>query len=186
MNPNEGSTPRSPNSGSPDRGEPAFLVIGKLRAPHGLRGELLMEVITDFPERLHPGMQLYIGEEHRPVRLRSRRGHARELLVGFDGFDTPESAGLFRNRLVFVSTAGLPSLPEGEYYHHELIGLNVVSDDDRQIGVVVEILDTAAHDIYVVRPADGGELLIPAIDPVIVEIDLPANRMTIHLLPGLI
>jgi 16S rRNA processing protein RimM len=172
-------------AGSPQSGEPEFLVIGKLRAPHGLRGELLMDVITDFPERIRAGRQVYVGDDHRPLKVRSQRTALKGMLIGFQGFDTPEAAGELRNQFLYVSQADLPALPEGEYYHHQLIGLRVVRDDGQELGRLVEILDTSANDVYVVRPAEGPDTLLPAIDPVIVNIDLEQQTITVHLLPGM-
>ncbi len=125
---------RVPEPGSPPDGEPAFLVVGKLRHPHGVHGEILMEVITDFPERLQSGMTVFVGEDHQPQRIRSLRGHGRGLLLTFDGFTTPETVGALRNAMVYVPTADRPPLPEGEYYHHQLLGLRVVSDDGQRAG----------------------------------------------------
>lgn len=186
MNPDRNPSDNLLSSGSSSHAGIEFLVVGKLRAPHGVHGELMMEVITDFPERLHPGIQLYIGENHRSYRLRSLRAHAKGLLVAFDGLETPEAAGVLRNHLVYVSTSSLPPLAEGEYYHHELIGLDVFSDEGSLLGKLVEIMDTAANDVYVVRPQIGADLLLPAIESVILNIDLAAGRITVHLLPGLL
>jgi 16S rRNA processing protein RimM len=173
-------------AGSPPNGEPAFLVVGKLRHPHGVRGEILMEVITDFPERLQAGIQVYLGEEHRPERIRSRRPHGQGLLLAFDGYTTPETVGELRNALVYVPTADRPPLPAGEYYHHQLLGLRVVADNGDELGRLSEILGTAAQDIYVVRNESGAEILLPAVDEVILEIDLENRLIRVHLLPGLI
>jgi 16S rRNA processing protein RimM len=172
-------------AGSPQSGEPEYLVIGKLRHPHGLRGEMLMEVITDFPERLQPGVQVFVGEDHRPLHLRSQRNHAKGLLVAFKGFETPESVGEFRNAMVFTATAQLPKLPEGEYYHHQLIGLDVVSDEGQELGRLTEIMTTAANDIYVIHNQAGQELLLPAIDEVVLAVDLLQRKIRVHLLPGI-
>ncbi len=171
-------------TGSPPTGEPAFLVVGKLRHPHGLKGEILMEVITDFPERLQAGVQVYAGEPPRPLHIRSRRKHGQGLLLGFEGYDSPETVGELRNALVFVSTADRPPLPPGEYYHHQLIGLRVISEDGQELGRLVEIMTTPANDVYVVRGA-GPDLLLPAIEPVVRAIDLERGEMQVHLLPGL-
>lgn len=172
-------------AGSLDIGEPVFLVVGKLRKPHGLRGELQMEVITDFPERLTRGVQVYVGEEHRPQHIRSIRGHDRLLLVAFSDFHDPESAGGLRNQLVYVRADDRPALPEGEYYQHQLLGLKVISDEGEELGHLVQILETGANDVYIVRPLAGPELLLPAIDEVILQVDLEQSRMMVHLLPGL-
>jgi 16S rRNA processing protein RimM len=172
-------------AGSPVEGEPAFLVIGKLRHAHGLRGEILMEIITDFPERIQPGVTVYIGQNNRPLRIRSRRSHGQGLLLAFDDFQTPEAVGELRNELVFVPTHDRPALAEGEYYYHQLLGLRVISDDGQDLGHLVEVMDTPANDIYVVRSDSGQERLLPAIQSVIQEIDLQKGEMHVHLLAGL-
>jgi 16S rRNA processing protein RimM len=176
--------PKQP-AGSPN-GEPAFLVVGKLRHTHGVSGEILMQVITDFPERLKTGMTVYVGEQHRPERIRSQRNHGQGLLLAFEGYTSPEAMTELRNTLVYVPAANRPLLPEGEYYHHQLLGLRVIGEDGGELGRVHEILSTAAHDIYVVRAEGGPEILLPAIEDVILEIDLANGMMRVHLLPGLI
>jgi 16S rRNA processing protein RimM len=172
-------------AGSPDPGEPVFLVVGTLRRPHGLRGELLMEVITDFPERLRPGVTVYLSEQYHPVRIRSRRWHGQLLLIAFEGYADPETAGSLRNHLVFVRADDRPPLAEGEYYHHQLLGLQVLSNEGETLGRLIQILETGANDVYVVRPQAGPDLLLPAIEPVITQVDLEQGLIRVNLLPGL-
>jgi 16S rRNA processing protein RimM len=145
-----------------------------------------MEVITDFPERLQPGVDVYVGEDHRPLQIRSRRFHRQALLLTFDGYTTPETVGELRNLLVYVPTQNRPALPEGEYYHHQLLGLQVIDDEGSLLGHLEEILSTGANDIYVVRSQQGSEVLIPAIESVIQEINLDAGRIVVRPLPGLL
>jgi len=173
-------------TGSPKVGEPEYLVVGFLRRPHGVKGDLLMDVQTDFPERLKTGLTVFVGDAYRPMVIASRRPHAAGMLVRFRGIKTPEDAGHYRNTRVYVPTADRPELPEGEYYHHQLIGLSVVTDENRDLGVLVDILETGANDVYVVRDAEGVELLLPAIPPVILEVRLADRQMRVHLLDGLI
>jgi len=173
-------------TGSPPVGEPEYLVVGFLRRPHGVKGEMLMVVHTDFPERLKTGMTLYVGDDFQPQVVASLRTHASGLLIRFRGIKNPEDAGLFRNTWVYVPTAGRPELPEGEYYHHQLLGITVVTDDGRELGAVTDIVETGANDVYVVRDPDGRELLLPAIPPVILEVNLANRQMRVHLLDGLI
>jgi len=173
-------------TGSPTSGEPEYLVVGFLRRPHGIKGEILMDVHTDFPERLKTGLTVFVGDEYQPMVIASRRPHAAAMLVRFRGIKTPEEAGLYRNTWVYVPSANRPELPEGEYYHHQLIGLNVITDENRDLGVLVDILETGANDVYVVRDTDGRETLLPAIPPVILDVKLADRQMRVHLLEGLI
>jgi 16S rRNA processing protein RimM len=166
---------------------PEYLAVGKLRRPHGLRGEIIMEIMTDFPERVQEGVLLYAGESRLNLQIRSSRPHNKVMLLSFEGYDTPEAVGELRNQVVYVRAADRPPLPEGEYYHHELLGLRVIDEDGQQLGEIKGILETGgANDVYQVRTHDGRELLIPDIEDVVLEIDLEAGEMRVHLLPGLL
>ena len=171
--------------GSPD-GEPVYLVVGFLRRAHGLRGEMIMDLHTDFPERLHSGRKLFVGEEHKPVTLSGVRPHAKGMLVKLKGVETPEDAALFRNQWVYVKATDVPSLPEGKLYQHELFGFTVVDENGNTLGELVEIIETGANDVYVVRNESGKEILLPAIPAVILETDPVRRLMRVHLLEGLI
>lgn len=172
--------------GSPTVGEPEYLVVGFLRRPHGVNGEMLMSVHTDFPERLKTGKTVFVGSSYQPMVLASLRPHAAGMLVRLRGIKSPEAAGRYRNTWVYVPTADRPALLEGEYYHHQLIGLNVVTDQDCELGVLADVLETGANDVYLVRDVDGKETLLPAIPSVILEIRLADRQMRVHLLDGLI
>jgi 16S rRNA processing protein RimM len=173
------------SSGSPD-GEPVYLVVGFLRRAHGLRGEIIMDLHTDFPERLQDGRKLFVGEERKPMTLSGARPHAKGMLVKFKGIESPEDAGRLRNQWVYVKATDVPSLPEGKLYQHELLGFEVIDDNGNSLGKLVEIIETGANDVYVVRDESGKEILLPAISSVILETD-PARRvLRVHLLEGLI
>ena len=121
------------NTGSPD-GEPLYLSVGFLRRPHGLQGEIIMDLHTDFPERMKTGRKLFVGDEHKPMTLTSVRPHQSGLLVKFKGVETTEDAGVFRNQWVFIKAKDAPPLPPGQMYQYELIGFSVVDDQDNSLG----------------------------------------------------
>ncbi len=171
-------------SGSPD-GEPVYLVVGFLRRPHGVHGEIIMDLHTDFPERLRSGRKLLIGEDHKPMMLAGVRPHARGMLMKFKGLETPEDVGQFRNQWVYVKASEVPPLPEGQVYQHELFGFKVLDENDNPLGELVEIIETGANDVYVVKDDSGRELLLPAIPSVILELDPVHRLMRVHLLEGL-
>jgi 16S rRNA processing protein RimM len=170
--------------GSPD-GEPVYLVIGFLRRAHGVRGEIIMDLHTDFPERLRSGRQLFVGEDHKPITLAGARPHAKGMLVKFNGVETPEDAGQMRNQWVYVRASDMPRLPEGKLYQHELFGFQVVDENENPLGELVEIIETGANDVYVVRDGSGRELLLPAIPAVVLETDVARRVMRVHVLEGL-
>lgn len=167
-------------TGSPGEGEPLFLVVGKLRRPHGIHGEILMDVLTDFPERLLPGKKVLVGEAHQPVEIVHVRRHDPELLISFDGIESREEAGEFRNQMVYVEADALPELPEGEFYHHELVGLRVEDESGQELGVLEQVLVTGANDVYVVRTGDAKELLLPVIHDVVLEIDPENGKVVVR------
>lgn len=139
-----------------------------------------MDVLTHFPERLHPGKTVYVGNSHEPIRIQAVRGHDRELLLRFTGMNTPEEVGRLRNEIVYVKTSELPPLPEGEYYHHQLMGLKVVDEAGEVLGVLADILETKANDVYVVKSPDGKEVLFPAVEEVIQQVDLEKGEIKIR------
>lgn len=144
-----------------------------------------MDLHTDFPERLKAGRKLFIGGGHKPMTLTGCRVHGQGRLIALQGVDTPESAGRFRNQWVFVKTKDAPALPEGQYYQYQLIGLNVVDEEDRSLGKLTEIIETGANDVYVVTKESGGEILLPAIPSVILDLQPDSGFMRVHLLEGL-
>jgi 16S rRNA processing protein RimM len=107
------------------------------------------------------------------------------LLLGFEGVSTPEQAGRYRNQIVSIASSETPELPEGQYYFHELVDLNVVDEDGNNLGKVTEVLETGANDVYVVKNPNGHELLLPAIPDVLINVDLASKTIKVHLLPGL-
>ena len=145
-----------------------------------------MEVWTDFPERLEPDGTVYVGVDHKPLIISKLRSHTKFLLVSFQGIENPEDAGVFRNQWVFVSSDQIPPLSDGEYYHHQIMGLQVISDTGSILGNVSEVLETGSNDVLLVKPSIGKDLLLPVTDEVIIDIDLDGKVIKVHLLPDLL
>ncbi|MFQ5616148.1 MAG: ribosome maturation factor RimM [Anaerolineales bacterium] len=173
-------------TGSPGGGEPVFLAVGKLGRPHGVRGNIAVHILTGFPERLRPGVNVLVGPDHRVMRIRQAQRQNKTMRLAFDGVQNREQATELRNLMVFVRSTDVPPLPEGEYYHHQLIGLTVVADQGQELGQLAEIIETGANDVYLVRPPKGKDVLLPAIEEVILDVDLETGVLKVHLLPGLI
>ena len=178
------------NSGKPIRlvpgslsqqSEPEYLVVGKLRRPHGFKGEILMDVVTDFPERLSKNKKVFIGNSYEIRRIENTRTINNGILILFEGIKDEKEAGKFRNQLVYVASNEIPKLPDGRYYFHQLIGLEVIDENNNHIGLLDEILETGANDVYIVKNQNGEEILLPAIDSVILDINLLQNRMLVRL-----
>ena len=120
------------------------------------------------------------------MTIAAARNHSEGLLIKLDGINMPEDAARYRNQLVYVTAADRPPLPKGQFYVHELIGFEVVDEEDGLIGKLTEILQTGANDVYVVTRPDASEVLLPVIPSVVLEIDADRRLIRVHLLDGLI
>ena len=174
------------DSGSPTKGEPDYLIVGYLRRAHGVHGEMVMEVQTDFPERLKPKTKVFVGKDYQPMTIATARIHSEGLLIKLNGVDTPEDAVRYRNRLVYVTAADRPRLPKGQFYVHELIGFDVVDEEESPIGKLTEIMQTGANDVYVVTRPDASEVLLPVISSVVLDIEAERRQIRVRLIPGLL
>ncbi len=167
------------SAGSQTSREPAFLVLGKLRRAHGVRGEIPLEVYTQLLELLVPESVVYIGEKHDPYTVEKTRWKGDLMLLKFYEINDRTIVSQLTNKLVFVKTDQLPGLSEGEFYFHELIGLDVFQDDGEYLGELTQILETGANDVYLIQTENDEEILIPATEEMILEIDPELGKMIV-------
>jgi 16S rRNA processing protein RimM len=170
--------------GSGRRPEPHYLAIGRVVRPFGLRGELKVQLMTDYQEQLGRLRTVYLGPEALPWTIEAIRFQKSAALFKLIGCDDRTAAEALRGALVQISRKDAVPLAENEYYEHQIVGMTVVEEDGTLLGRVVEIIRTGANDVYVVHGPDG-ELLLPAIESVILEIDLDIDRMVVHVMAGL-
>ena len=161
---------------------PGYIAIGLIRSTRGVRGELSIEQLTDFPERFQPGAAVWV--DAAPYTVRRARPHRAALLLELEEIETREQAERLRGLLLEVPEAALSSLEEHRYYRFQIVGLEVEDTDGISLGRVEEVLETGADDVYIVRNAEG-DLLIPAIDTVVKLVDIAAGRMVVEPLAGL-
>ena len=178
-------TPDSRGSGKRRAPEPRFLAVARVIKPWGVRGDLKLEVLTDFPDRLTRLTRVYIGPETVPYTVAHFRWHSGELLLRLTDVGDRNAAELLRDQLVQIARQDAVELSPGQFYEHQIIGLKVVTEDGEPLGQVVEVLATGANDVYVVQ-GPRGEVLLPARIEVVRTIDLDAGTMTVTLLPGLV
>ena len=172
------------SSPSPSRSQPheGHVSVGYIRGPHGLDGELKVESLSDNPERFHIGAVLRAGDGS--VTVRSIRSHKGALLVHFEGIQTREQADELRGLLLEIPEAALGPLEPDEYYRFQLVGLEVRDGSGNKLGVLEEVLDTGANDVYIVSDGES-ELLVPAIESVVKDVNLSARTIVIDAPPGL-
>ena len=160
------------------------VAVGLINGPWGRHGHVKVTPLTSNPQRLQPGAVLLVeGRPRRVLDVATPKGYP---CVRFDGYADRAAAASLRGTLIEIEEAQLPSLPQGEYYVHELVGLAVVTTDDRPLGRLEAVLRTGANDVYVVRSEGAKDVLVPAIPDVVVAVELDAGRMVIEPLAGLL
>lgn len=175
-----------PSSSPPSRPQPPrYLAIGRVLRPWGVRGEVKVEILTDWPERFALLEHVYLGEEAMPCRLERVRLHQGYALLKLAGYDDRSAAEALRDQLVQIAHEEAMPLDEGEYYVYQIEGLEVWTDEGESLGRVVEVLFTGSNEVYVVH-GPRGEVLIPAIADVVLKVDLEGGRLVVHLMDGLI
>ncbi len=166
-------------TGSSLSDEPVFLAIGRLRRPFGLSDEWLFKIMTDFPDRLILGKELYLGRQKQAHTIKTiviSNQYSRISLCPAIEHDKP-----YQNEILYVKADEVPPLPNGQYYHHQVIGLRVEDENGASLGVLAEILETGANDVYVIRPPEGKEILIPAIGSVVKTVNLKDRLMVVKI-----
>jgi 16S rRNA processing protein RimM len=153
------------------------VAVGRVGAPWGIHGDLKVQPLTDFPERFQPGAVLWLrGHSYEVTRSRRSRGI---FYLGLSGIDSRDAAQELGGSLLEIPETELTPLPEGQYYQFQVIGLEVRTPDGEHLGRVADILSTPSNDVYIVR---GGpkELLIPAIEDVVIEVDVAGGRLVVE------
>ncbi|WP_051951641.1 ribosome maturation factor RimM [Actinacidiphila yeochonensis] len=165
------------------------LVVGRIGRAHGIKGEVSVDVRTDEPElRLAPGAVLATDPASTgPLTIATGRVHSGRLMLRFEGVTDRNGAEALRGTLLIaeVDPEETPEDPE-EFYDHQLVDLDVVTVDGREVGRIAEISHLPYHDLLVVRRPDGGEVLVPFVAEIVPEIDLEEQRAVIDPPPGLL
>ncbi len=150
--------------------------MARVRGAHGTSGELAVELLGGEPGRLRPGLELRVGAE--TVRLRSVRGQGERLICALDGVEDRARAARLTGCYLEVERTQVRPLPQGEYFHYQLVGLHVRDRQGRSRGEVVSVETYPAHDVYVLRSGDK-ELRVPAVRQAVVEIDTIKGQITV-------
>ena len=171
-----------------ERSEDELFLLGKVTGTHGLRGDLKVRPLADNSDSLLGAGQVFFrraGSEPQrmvPVRVSLHKGNYLLRLQGLAGIDAVQ--GLVGCE-VLMRYADLAELPEDEFYWFQLEGMVVADSEQGELGTIEEIFTTAAHDVWVVR-GRHGEVLIPAVDEFILEVDREGRRVTVALPEGLV
>ena len=165
-----------------------FLQVGVITATHGIRGEVKVFPTTDDPERFLDLETVYLdtGREKKLLTISSVKFFKQFVILKFKGIDNINDIERYKGCSLYVTREDAIPLEEDEYYIADLQGMQMYTEDGELFGTLRDVMETGANDVYIVDSKEHGEVLIPAIHDCILDVDLDEQKMTIHLLPGLI
>lgn len=156
------------------------IVIGKIVAPHGVRGDIRIMPLTDRPEQFL-NLSYLLLEDGRQLTVKAARFHKRMVLVSTKEITTMNDAELLRDKKIMIRAEDLPHLEEGRFYVADLIGLPVFDEEGKQLGTFKDSITTGSNDVYIVAVPGGKDLLIPALKIYVREINLQEKRIVVKL-----
>ncbi len=165
-----------------------LLRVGVIANTHGIRGEVKVFPTTDEKERFKDLKKVILdmGKEQKVLEIQSVRFFKNLVILKFKEIDNINDIEMYKGKDLLVTREDAVPLEEGEYFIADLLDLDVYSDEDEKIGVLYDVMQTGANDVYVVKTEEGKEILLPAIDECILDIDLEESRMTVHIMEGLL
>ena len=165
-----------------------FLQVGVISSTHGLRGEVKVFPTTDDAERFLDieYVLLDTGKELRRLNIQNVKFFKNLAILKFEGIDNINDIEMYKGRELWIPREEAQELGEDEYYVADLIGMEVLLENGEKFGVLRDVMETGANDVYIVDSVEHGEVLLPAIKECILDVDLEKNTMTVHLMKGLL
>lgn len=165
-----------------------FFQIGIVTSPHGVKGELKVFPTTDDPRRFKRLKEVILdtGKERLFLEIEDVKFLKQLVVLKFKGLDSRDEVERYRRASLLVARENAVRLGRNEYFRADLIGLTVRNEDGAEIGRLKDVMETGANDVYVIELADGRELLLPAIRQCVLEVDVEAGFVRIHILEGLL
>jgi len=160
-----------------------FVVVGRVLAPHGLKGDLRAEIHSDTPGRFTDGSMVFIDGEQFVIERSFGYKHT-TILLHFVGIETKSQADNFRGKMLEILEEEVSPLPDGHYYHYQMLGMSVYTDEGTFLGSIDEILSTRANDVYVLK-TNGKQILIPALKKFVKHVDVRSREMRVCLINGM-
>lgn len=164
-----------------------LLEVGKIVNTHGLRGDVKVVVWMDYPEDFEELKNVYLKTRTELLKLtvKTVKYQKNNLIVKFAEFNNINEVEQYKNFVLYADRDELGELPEGAHYIVDLIGLKVVDESGEEIGIIGDVFNTGANDIYDVVRKGKKNLLLPVIDDVVKEIDIEGGKITVHIMEGL-
>lgn len=165
-----------------------YLRVGVITTTHGVRGEVKVFPTTDDPNRFMDLKKLYldIGKELIPLELENVKFFKQLVILKFKGIDNINDIEKYKGKDLLIDREDAVKLEEGEYFIIDLIDATVITEDGKELGVLTEILTTAANDVFVVTTPEAKEVLIPYINDCILDIDVANRKIIVRLLDGML
>lgn len=165
-----------------------YLRVGVISSTHGVRGEVKVYPTTDDPSRFNDLKEVHLDtcRELLKLEIEGIKFFKQMVILKFKGFDNINDIEKYRGKDLLITRENAVKLEEGEYFIYDLIDSEVFSDEGRKLGVLTEIMTSAANDVYVVKLENGKELLLPAIEECILDIDAENKKITVHVMNGLL
>ncbi len=156
-----------------------YLKIGLILKPQGIRGEIKVLPLTDDPHRFIGLKQAFLSEEKKPVRIMGARVGKDAVYLFLEKIYDRTAAESVRGQFIYIDREHAVKLPEGRYFIADLIGCEAVDLNGNRLGILKEVLQPGANDVYIVQRPDSSELLIPVVDAFIKDIDIKSRKITV-------
>lgn len=165
-----------------------LLQVGVVTQTHGIRGEVKVFPTTDDAGRFRDLKKVFLdtGREKLPLEIQGVKFFKQFVIVKFKGLDTINEVERFRRCPLLVPREDAVPLEEDEYYIADMIGMQVETEDGKAFGVLKDVMETGANDVYVIDSISHGEVLVPAIKECIRKVDVAEGKMIVHLMDGLV
>ncbi len=162
--------------------------VGVITSTHGVRGEVKVFPTTDDPHRFKRLKEVILdtGKEELVLEVEGVKFFKQFVILKFKGFDNINDIEKYRQKSLYVTRQNAVRLKKDEYFVADLMGMEVVDEQNAKIGVLKSVMETGANDVYVIDMTDGRELLLPAIKQCILNVDMESNVMQVHVLDGLL
>ncbi len=165
-----------------------MLQVGVIANTHGVHGEVKVFPTTDDVKRFGKLKEVYLdtGKEKLLLKIKGIRYQKNMVIVKFCDIDNINDIEKYKNCGLWVTRDHAVKLKKGEYFIADMIGMQVITEDEQPLGILEEVMQTGANDVYVVKTKEGKEVLLPAIKQCILNIDIEQMQMKVHLMPGLV
>ena len=165
-----------------------FFQVGIITSPHGVHGDVKVYPTTDDVKRFKRLKEVILdtGKERLNLEIEGVKFVKQLAVLKFKGYDNADEVEKFRQKPLFVPRENAVRLGRDEYFIADLMGLKVLDEEGQEIGILREVIETGANDVYAIELNDGRELLLPAIKQCVLEVDVEAGFIRIHILEGLL